>query len=118
MERTKKQTKNTIAKVWEGIEIHFKRNPVPIPNRTLLRWVEEYCPYSFGKIYTIIQKSSAYDTSKDIYHQEFSLIILTVNQYLENNGFNARYSFMSRKMQEALLSIENQLKPIPFTRKK
>jgi len=110
-----KTTLSLIEQVKESIETQMTLNPPVIPNKTLLKWVEVYANNCFVKIEEAMRKSPEYNSCVDIYHQNFSLILSTVNQFLAFHNCSTSHTWMDRGMQDDLSSIDLQLIPKPLS---
>jgi len=111
---------NLIQKTKAEIDAYFAENPTLIPNKTLLRWVEEYAFDCFVILQDRLLKDPLYDQNKDIYHQEFQLLKKYVQEFLnEHKELNFHTaSWLSKEMQESFLKINRNLKPSSYTRHK
>lgn len=105
----KKSCFDVIQNTKDNIEKKFKENPPVLPNKKLLKWVEVYCPNCFLKIAVKLEQRHLYKQSQDIYNQDFKLIMIEVTKFLKKHGFDNNYEWLSREMQNDLLTIEKSL---------
>ena len=105
----KKSCSDIVQETKDAIEKRFQENPIVFPNRKLLKWVEVYCPNCYVKIAGKLEQRHLFDPSKDIYSQNFELIMIEVTTFLKKHGYTTKYEWLSREMQNDLLTIEKSL---------
>lgn len=112
MKPPKKQSGDLIQQTRDAIDEKFKKNPIIFPNKTLLKWIEVYCPNCFTEIAGKMEKRHLFAPYKDIYHQNFKLILNEVVKFLKRKGYSDHYEWLSREMQNDLLEIEQMYSAI------
>ena len=86
-----------------------KIKQLPIPNKTLLRWVEENAPNVFKLVKKKIEKKQAYNKGRDIYHQDFPLVLRTIWQTIKDFDKHNHDHYLSPEMKYILSEIEETL---------
>lgn len=106
-----------IEETQNRINLQLELYPVLVPNKTLLKWVEMYANNCFVKIEESLQRNIQYKVDMDIYHQDFHLILTTVNSFLHSHNCSTLHEWMDRGMQDDLIKINQSLLPNRFNRK-
>ena len=110
MQRTKKPTPVPLLRRKKPIS-NDTIGKYSIPNKTLLKWVEENAPDIFNAVRSTMTIDPVYNTSKDIYHQHLNLVFKHLYKYLSYNDPNYQnrvWEWLDTDLKQYLIEMQQK----------